>query len=149
MHSRPANRIAVDLLHPWLKATGVADNHRPFSSLRSDSPAAQGRGGLAANDRLTIREVDPNESLVPAPSPQSMADDSAPQDSMSSAQTLAGVVRFLRAVRLRKGLVGWSLVVSFVLGGIYYATATRYYESMAGLLVLNTSSNVMHESAGG
>ena len=50
-------------------------------------------------------------------------------------QTLA---RFLRIVLLRREILVVSMVASLLLGGLYYATATRVYEANASLLVMQT-----------
>ena len=68
------------------------------------------------------------------------------------AATLAAIARFLQVVRMRKGILFSTLFISIVLGGLYYATATRLYESKARLYVLQMGSNVLQsdlESQGG
>ncbi len=50
------------------------------------------------------------------------------------------LMQFALAVRARKNVLILALVVSLLLGGLYYATATRYYFSKAGL-VLQISDN--------
>src|SRR5688572_30214682 len=64
---------------------------------------------------------------------------------LSGQNTLAGAMRFVRAVRLRKRVIVLCVVLSFLLGGAYYSTAPRYFESMAGLLVLQTNGGVMQD----
>jgi polysaccharide biosynthesis transport protein len=49
---------------------------------------------------------------------------------------LQAVLRFLRAVRYRKGVVIITVALSALLAGLYYATTPRIYESAASLLVL-------------
>ena len=50
----------------------------------------------------------------------------SPQESdFSSAQAIQQLVQFARTVRYRKQVILFSLVVSGLLGGLYYATATR------------------------
>jgi len=49
-------------------------------------------------------------------------------------------VRFLRAVRCRKWVVVTALAVGCLLGGVYYASTPRVYESRASLLVLQTGA---------
>jgi len=51
------------------------------------------------------------------------------------------ILRFLRAVRYRKGIVIVSVVTSVLLGGLYYLTADRVFESEASLLVLPTGTS--------
>lgn len=50
-------------------------------------------------------------------------------------QTLA---RFLRIVLFRREILIVSVIASLLLGGLYYATATRIYEANASLLVMQT-----------
>lgn len=50
------------------------------------------------------------------------------------------LMQFALAVRYRKNVVIIALVISFLLCGLYYATATRYYVARAGL-VLQVSSD--------
>jgi polysaccharide biosynthesis transport protein len=49
---------------------------------------------------------------------------------------------FLRVVRLRRGVMAVCMVVSLLLGALYYATAPRRYESTASLLVLQAGNDV-------
>jgi polysaccharide biosynthesis transport protein len=56
-------------------------------------------------------------------------------------QTLA---RFLRIVLLRREILIVSVIGAILLGGLYYATATRIYEANASLLVMHTG---MQDSA--
>jgi len=46
------------------------------------------------------------------------------------------LMRFLRAVRYRKGVIVVALVASGLLGGLYYATAPEVFESEAKLLII-------------
>ncbi|MBN1854827.1 MAG: hypothetical protein JW829_18990, partial [Pirellulales bacterium] len=45
-------------------------------------------------------------------------------------------------MRFRKGIVFACITVSMLLGALYYATATRLYESSAGILVMQTGSDI-------
>ena len=45
------------------------------------------------------------------------------------------ILRFLRAVQYRKGVIIVALVASCLLGGLYYTTTSRVYESRAELLI--------------
>jgi capsular exopolysaccharide synthesis family protein len=45
------------------------------------------------------------------------------------------LMQFALAVRYRRNVVILSLVITFLLCGLYYATATRYYVSTAGLVL--------------
>ena len=56
------------------------------------------------------------------------------QEPDSTAQTIRQAVRFLRVLWHRRILYG-TLALCGMLGGLYYATATRIYEAEAQLLV--------------
>lgn len=58
----------------------------------------------------------------------------------STAHVVHALMQFLLAARYRKNVVLMSLVVASLLGGLYYATATRYYGTTAALLVMRTDS---------
>ena len=47
-------------------------------------------------------------------------------------------INFLHAVRRRRNLMLYALATSALLGSLYYATATRIYQSKASLLVMQT-----------
>src|SRR5688572_6119348 len=64
----------------------------------------------------------------------------------SMAQAIHQVVQFSRVVRYRKNIVVLALVASALLGGLYYATATRYYEASASLLILQTGTEMLNTS---
>lgn len=66
----------------------------------------------------------------------------APSETSVEIHPVQTVVRFLRAVRRRKGVMIVALAASSLLGGLYYATTPRLYESTASLLVLNTGADV-------
>lgn len=67
-------------------------------------------------------------------------------DEAPATATLTRIVRFLHVVRVRKGLLVTSLFVAALLGGLYYATAPRLYESSSRLYVLQMGSNVLDET---
>ncbi len=67
-------------------------------------------------------------------------------DEAPATATLTRIVRFLHVVRVRKGLLVTSLFVAVLLGGLYYATAPRLYESNSRLYVLQMGSNVLDET---
>ncbi len=67
-------------------------------------------------------------------------------DEAPTTATLTRIVRFLHVVRVRKGLLVTSLFVAVLLGGLYYATAPRLYESNSRLYVLQMGSNVLDET---
>jgi len=60
------------------------------------------------------------------------------QDALAT--TLHSVARFMRTVRLRSGILLACLVVSGILGAIYYITAPRIYQSTASLYVVKMDS---------
>ena len=59
------------------------------------------------------------------------------------------VLRFLRAVRYRRGIMIVALVASGLLGGLYCATTPREYESRASLLVMQTGMDPMTSEMSG
>ena len=61
------------------------------------------------------------------------------QETDSTAQTIRQAVRFLRVLWHRRIIVMGTLVLCGMLGGLYYATATRIYEAEAQLLIVDTS----------
>ncbi len=58
--------------------------------------------------------------------------------SLSSAQMVHSLLRLVLAVRYRKNLVVAVMAAAALLGGLYYATATRRYSAKAALLVTQT-----------
>jgi len=69
-------------------------------------------------------------------------------ESAAEPHPIQAILRFLRAVYHRKGLVVLALAVSCLLGGFYYATKTPLYESTASLLVLQSGDAWSTEMAG-
>jgi uncharacterized protein involved in exopolysaccharide biosynthesis len=65
----------------------------------------------------------------------------ATSPTLNSANVLSGVIRYLHAVRVRKGTLLATVLVSAVLGALYYTTATRYYDAHAQVNVLETENN--------
>src|SRR5277367_611680 len=64
------------------------------------------------------------------------------QSSQSMAHVVRGCVHFLRVVRYRQSVLIGSVVVCALLGGLYYGTATRFYQAKASLLVLQSGADV-------
>lgn len=58
------------------------------------------------------------------------------EESESTQDALKSVMRFLRLMQRRKGVVGAFLLATFTIGIVYYCVATRYYESVAKLMVI-------------
>lgn len=61
-------------------------------------------------------------------------------DRQSTTHLVHVLLQFALAVRHRKNVVILALVVCTLLGGLYYATATRYYSAKAQLLVMQSGS---------
>ncbi len=69
----------------------------------------------------------------------------------SSSETmdvLAGVLRFGKSLRNRKGVLIAYLLVAMVSGGAYFVVADRVYQSDGDLMVLPTGANVMDTNSG-
>ena len=66
----------------------------------------------------------------------------AAEEPVPTVHVLHSFVRFGRVVRYRKGTLFTFVVAALLLGGLYFATATRYYESGASLLVMQTGHEV-------
>ncbi len=71
-------------------------------------------------------------------------DHARPPPEVSLSQAIHQVVQFARVVRYRKNIVVLALIVAALLGGLYYATATRYYEAKASLLILQTGTEMLN-----
>ena len=68
-----------------------------------------------------------------------------PVDSLrrqSTAQVVQGIIQFLRVVRHRKNIVIVSLVITLLLGALYYCTATPYYQASASVNIMQTGSDM-------
>jgi len=52
------------------------------------------------------------------------------------------LMHFVRVVRYRQSIVLTSITVGLLLGGLYFATAKRFYQSKASLLVLQTGMDL-------
>lgn len=72
-------------------------------------------------------------------SPQSLT--AAISGRPAEANPLQSLLRFVRAARYRKGIMVVALVASGLLGGLYYTTVQRVYESKASLLVLQAGAD--------
>ncbi|MBN2023885.1 MAG: polysaccharide biosynthesis tyrosine autokinase [Pirellulales bacterium] len=62
----------------------------------------------------------------------------SPGEGQSSRILVHMLAQFLLAVRYRKNVVIASLVACALLGGLYFATATRFYGAKAGMLMMQT-----------
>ncbi len=56
----------------------------------------------------------------------------------STTHIVHALMQFISALRYRKNVVLTSLAVAALLGGVYYGTATRYYEANAEVLVMGS-----------
>lgn len=75
----------------------------------------------------------PASAAIPATVAQTMP--------ASDSQSLQAVARFLRAVRYHKTVMVLSLAGSCLLGGLYYLTTDREFQSTASLLVLQAGED--------
>lgn len=71
-----------------------------------------------------------------------------PNPAPATVDFLQNLLRFARVVRRRKEIVLGALAIAALLGGLYYASATRYYQAKAQLLILQTGNEVWAESSG-
>ncbi|MEN6459652.1 MAG: polysaccharide biosynthesis tyrosine autokinase [Thermoguttaceae bacterium] len=62
-------------------------------------------------------------------------------ENRSGAELVHSVLRLVFAVRYRKNLVAAVMTAAALLGGLYYATATRYYAAKAQVLVTQPRSD--------
>ena len=69
-----------------------------------------------------------------------------PVDNGTPLNALHTAFRFMRTVRMRKGVMILCLFLSCSLGALYFTTATRMYESKADLLVLQLGPGVMDDN---
>jgi polysaccharide biosynthesis transport protein len=67
----------------------------------------------------------------------------------STAQVAQNFLRFVLAVRYRKNVVIAALAAAAALGGLYYATATRYYQSKAAILITQVGPDQLNTSMTG
>ncbi len=68
----------------------------------------------------------------------------------STTHIVHALMQFLLAVRYRKNVVLVSLIVAGMLGGLYFATATRYYGATARVLVMGAGAQgVVSANPGG
>ncbi|MHB1035271.1 MAG: polysaccharide biosynthesis tyrosine autokinase [Pirellulales bacterium] len=73
----------------------------------------------------------------------------AEAENQSTAHLVHAILQFMRAVRYRKSVVIVSLAASTLLGGLYYATATRYYGAKAAMLIMQTGADKLTASMTG
>lgn len=68
----------------------------------------------------------------------------ASPESQSTTHMVYALMQFALAVRQRKHVVIAALLLAGLLGGLYFATATRLYSAKAQLLVMQTGADVMN-----
>ncbi|REJ64478.1 MAG: hypothetical protein DWQ31_21350 [Planctomycetota bacterium] len=69
-------------------------------------------------------------------------------DDPSVSHIVHHVVQFLRVVRSRINILIIAIVVSSLLGGLYYATATRYFQANASVLIIRNGGSEGSSSMG-
>ena len=84
----------------------------------------------------------PSNSMIPLPSATGL-------DAGSIPHPLVGVGRFIASLRRRKSILFLCLALCFTLGGAYYMTAERKYESSAELLLLDLGNNALKNDDSG
>ena len=84
-----------------------------------------------------MQEMYPEQSTAAPESPH-----------VSPAQAAYAVLRFLMAVRYRFHVVLAALLVAMLLGGLYWATAKRFYSAKAQLLVMYVSTEAVSPGMG-
>ncbi|HYW79052.1 MAG TPA: hypothetical protein VE890_05715, partial [Thermoguttaceae bacterium] len=62
-------------------------------------------------------------------------------NSQTSSHIVHAMMHFLLAVRYRRNLVLLAILVAGMLGGLYYATATRYYAAGAEILIMGSGAD--------
>ena len=62
------------------------------------------------------------------------------------ASSLHLMFRFLRTVRMRRGILVTTLVISCIAGAAYFITAQRIYQSNASLYIVRKGRDVTHET---
>jgi len=67
-------------------------------------------------------------------------------ESQSTIHFVHALMQFALTVRYRIGVVYTSLLVTGLLAGLYFATATRYYGATAALLVMQTGADMLPTS---
>ena len=60
---------------------------------------------------------------------------------LNTANVMAGAIRFLHAVRVRRGTLLAALLISTALGAAYYATATRMYDAHAQVSIVQSEKD--------
>lgn len=68
--------------------------------------------------------------------------------SVNASHFIHGLYHFARLVRHRKHILFVSVLAATILAGLYYATATRYFESQASLLIMQAGGDVLSTSIG-
>ncbi|MEZ6052134.1 MAG: hypothetical protein R3C02_12195 [Planctomycetaceae bacterium] len=70
-------------------------------------------------------------------------------NSSETLDVLASVLRFSKSLSARKGVLMTFLFIASVIGGAYYVTADRVYQSEGELLIMKSGANVLDANNGG
>lgn len=66
---------------------------------------------------------------------------------VSASHVVHSLMHFVRIVRFRKNVVFAACIAAALLGGLYYASATRYYEAESRLLIRQTGPDALIPSS--
>ncbi len=66
---------------------------------------------------------------------------------VSASHLVHSLMHFLRVIRFRKNIVFAACVAATLLGGLYYASVTRYYEAESRLLIRQTGPDALVPSS--
>jgi len=84
--------------------------------------------------------------MTQQPTKTHVEDELEPQSGAHAAHVL---LRFFAAVRYRRNVLIAAMAACALLGGLYYATATRFYSSKAAMLITQTGPDTLNTSITG
>jgi len=84
--------------------------------------------------------------MTQQPTKTHVEDELEPQSGAHAAHVL---LRFFAAVRYRRNVLIAAMAACALLGGLYYATATRFYGSKAAMLITQTGPDTLNTSIAG
>ncbi len=70
-------------------------------------------------------------------------------NSSETMDVLASVLRFSKSLQARKGVLMTFLLIASVIGGVYYVTADRVYQSEGELMIMKSGANASDANNGG
>ncbi len=70
-------------------------------------------------------------------------------NSSETMDVLASVLRFSKSLSARKGVLTLFLLIASVIGGVYYVTAERVYQSEGELMIMKSGANASDANNGG